>query len=295
MSDSTVGMRRKIKSAGDLKSVVRTMKGMASSSIGQYERSVTALSEYYSTMELGLGLCLREIGLAPLADIPADRVRDRTTGVVVFGSDQGMVGRFNDVITDYAVEKLAALPGKQVIWAVGERVYTSLTDAGFSPIGLYSLPSIIKGVTPLIGQLLVDCQESQSRGETDEILLFYNRPSDKTVYKPANRHLLPLDENWRRRMSGVPWPAGSLPEVVGDSTVTLKALIQEFLFVTLFRACAESLASENASRLAAMQRADKNIDELLEELKHKYHRIRQSSIDSELFDVISGAEAMRNK
>lgn len=57
-------------------------------------------------------------------------------------------------------------------------------------------------------------------------------------------------------------------------------------------ACAESLASENASCLAAMQRADKNIDELLENLHGTFHRLRQSSIDEELFDVISGFEAL---
>jgi F-type H+-transporting ATPase subunit gamma len=64
------------------------------------------------------------------------------------------------------------------------------------------------------------------------------------------------------------------------------------LFVLLFQACAESLASENASRLAAMQRAEKNIDGILEDLNLKLHRIRQESIDEELFDVISGYEAL---
>ncbi|MBF0234639.1 MAG: F0F1 ATP synthase subunit gamma, partial [Desulfamplus sp.] len=73
---------------------------------------------------------------------------------------------------------------------------------------------------------------------------------------------------------------------------TLRAFIHEYIFVSLFRACAESLASENASRLAAMQRADKNIDELLEELNGSFHRLRQSGIDEELFDVISGFEAL---
>jgi len=68
--------------------------------------------------------------------------------------------------------------------------------------------------------------------------------------------------------------------------------MREYLFVSLFRACAESLASENASRLAAMQRAEKNIDELLEALNGKFHRLRQSAIDEELFDVISGFEAL---
>jgi F-type H+-transporting ATPase subunit gamma len=62
--------------------------------------------------------------------------------------------------------------------------------------------------------------------------------------------------------------------------------------VSLFRACAESLASENASRLAAMERADRNIDELLETLHGLFHRLRQSGIDEELFDVISGFEAL---
>jgi F-type H+-transporting ATPase subunit gamma len=86
----------------------------------------------------------------------------------------------------------------------------------------------------------------------------------------------------------------NLPEVMGDKTETLPALIREYLFVSLFRACAESLASENASRLAAMQRADQNIDELLEGLNRTFHRLRQSGIDEELFDVISGFEALRD-
>ncbi len=77
---------------------------------------------------------------------------------------------------------------------------------------------------------------------------------------------MPLDEAWRRKLAELPWPTGNLPEVMGGGTGVLRALIREYLFVSLFRACAESLASENASRLAAMQRAEKNIDELLDEL-----------------------------
>ena len=72
----------------------------------------------------------------------------------------------------------------------------------------------------------------------------------------------------------------------------LRALIREYLSISLFRACAESLASENASRLAAMERADKNINDLLEQLHGSFHQLRQSGIDEELFDVISGFEAL---
>ncbi|SPE20763.1 ATP synthase gamma chain (fragment) [Burkholderiales bacterium] len=72
----------------------------------------------------------------------------------------------------------------------------------------------------------------------------------------------------------------------------MRALIREYLFISLFGACAESLASENASRLAAMERADRNIDELLERLHRTFQRLRQTGIDEELFDVIAGFEAL---
>jgi len=84
----------------------------------------------------------------------------------------------------------------------------------------------------------------------------------------------------------------NLPEVLGSGVETMGALVREYLFVSLFKACAESLASENVSRLAAMQRADKNIGELLEDLNGRFHRVRQSGIDEELFDVIAGFEAL---
>ena len=76
------------------------------------------------------------------------------------------------------------------------------------------------------------------------------------------------------------------------SSATLRALIREYLFISLFRAWAESLASENASRLSAMERADKNIDEMLVGLNGTFQRSRQGGIDAELFDVISGFEAL---
>ena len=216
-------------------------------------------------------------------------------GAVVFGSDQGLVGQFNDVVADYAVKTLAALPAKPQVWAVGERVHARLADAGLPLMGLFAVPNSVKAITPLVGQILVESEARHGQGEVTELHLFYNRPTSGAVYAPVSQRLLPLDENWRRKLAELPWPTGNLPEVMGGGIATLRALIREYLFVSLFRACAESLASENASRLAAMQRADKNIDELLEDLNRTFHRLRQSGIDEELFDVISGFEALSVK
>jgi F-type H+-transporting ATPase subunit gamma len=276
------------------------MKALAASSIGQYEKSVRALGDYYRTVELGLGVCFRESAPTALVAERKGQTIAGVTGAVVFGSDQGLVGQFNDVVADYAVKTLAALPGKPQVWAVGERVHARLADAGLPLMRLFTVPNSVKAIAPLVGQILVESETRHSpstklrtgQGEVTELHLFYNRSTSGAVYAPVSQRLLPLDESWRRKLAELPWPTKNLPEVMGGGTATLRALIREYLFVSLFRACAESLASENASRLAAMQRAEKNIDELLENLNGTFHRLRQSGIDEELFDVISGFEAL---
>ena len=307
MSDTTASLRRKIHSAGDLQSVVRTMKALAASSIGQYEQSVRALGDYYRIVELGLGVCFRDGGSAARGSGSAASMAGETRrtdaaaiGAVVFGSDQGLVGRFNDVVADHAVKTLGSLTDEPQVWAVGERVHARLRDAGLPLVGLFTVPNSVQAIAPLIGQILVESEARRSpsttlgtnQGEVFELHLFYNRPTSGAVYAPASQRLLPLDETWRRALAELSWPTKNLPEVMGGGTETLPALIREYLFVSLFRACAESLASENASRLAAMERADRNIDELLEDLNGTFHRLRQSGIDEELFDVVSGFDAL---
>jgi F-type H+-transporting ATPase subunit gamma len=295
MSDTTASLRRKINSANDLQSVVRTMKALAASSISQYEKSVDALSDYYRTVELGLNVCFRESEPAAPAIQRKGKTNADTIGAIVFGSDQGLVGQFNEMVANYTIKTLAVLPGKPKVWVVGERMHARLADAGQPLMGLFTVPNSVKAITPLVGLILMESEMLHRQSEVTEIHLFYNRPTSGGGYTPASQRLLPLDEQWRRKLTELPWPTGNLPEVMVGGAKTLGALIREYLFVSLFRACAESLASENASRLAAMQRADKKIDELLEDLNGEFHRLRQSGIDEELFDVISGFEALSGK
>jgi len=292
MSNSMAGLTRQISTAGDLQSVVRTMKALAASSIGQYEKSVQALGDYYRTVELGLGVCFRECQPAPAIVKRKGQTDSSTIGAVVFGSDQGLVGQFNDVVADFAVKTLAGLPGKPEVWAVGERVHARLADAGVPLVGLFSVPNSVQSITPLVGQIQIESEARRAKGEYARLYIFHNQPKSGALYEPVGQRLLPLDASWQQGLAKVPWPNNFRPEIMCHGTVTLRALIREYLFISLFRACAESLASENASRLAAMERADKNIDELLETLHGTFHRNRQAGIDEELFDVISGFEAL---
>jgi len=293
MSETTESLRRKISSAADLQSVVRTMKALAASSIGQYEKSVRALADYYRTVELGLRACVRENRPAATGvEEPKAPAHASAISAIVFGSDQGLVGQFNDVVADYAINAVAALPGQCRVWAVGQRVHTRLADAGLPLVGLFTVPNSVQAITSLVGQIQIESEAHRDKAENAPLWVFHNRPLFGALYEPVSQRLLPLDAQWQQGLAKIHWPTVNLPEVMGDGVATLRALVREYLFISLFRACAESLASENASRLAAMERADKNINDLLEQLHGTFHQLRQTGIDEELFDVISGFEAL---
>ncbi|MEO5732606.1 MAG: F0F1 ATP synthase subunit gamma [Rubrivivax sp.] len=296
MSDSIAALRRKIAGAGDLHAVVRTMKALAASSIGEYERAVTSLAGYDRMVSLGLGECFRQARASPGA--AAERVpagRADAIGAVVFGSDQGLVGPFNDVIADHAIGMLAGLSGRAEVWAVGERVQARLKDAGLNVVDVYAVPASVDAIAALVAQIQIDSEARRTqdvRGPLRQLHLFHNQPLAGSLYEPVGLRLLPLDSAWQQSLAAVPWPGKVAAEVLDPGATTLRALIREYLFISLFRVCAESLASENASRLAAMERADRNIKDLLENLQGSFHRLRQGSIDEELFDVTAGYEAL---
>lgn len=296
MSDTPASLSHQIGSATDLQSVVRTMKTMAASRMGQCDNAVRALADYERTVHLALAACLRDTGQAqPTGQPPAALeagTRNGTTVAVVFGTDQGLVGQFNEVLAERVAQELAALPGPTEVWAVGARMPERLADHGLSLGESFALPSAMEAITPLVGRILVALEGRRKQGWAGQVLLFHQQPQPGSGHAPHSQRLLPLDAAWQRGLLAQRWPTAQLPQVLSPGQDTLLALVGEYLFVSLFRACAQSMASENASRLAAMQRAEKNIDELLDELHQGYHRLRQSSIDEELFDVIAGFEAL---
>lgn len=296
MSDGLAALRRKITGASDLQAVVRTMKALAASSIGNYERSVLALADYDRMVSLGLGECFRQARADPAATLERFVARaSDPIGAIVFGSDQGLVGPFNEVIVEHAINALAFLPGRPQVWAVGERVQARLMDTGLAVLGTYAVPESVEAIAPLVAQIQIDSEAHRAKsglGQAMQLHVFHNRPLAASLYEPVGQRLLPLDAAWQQSLAAVPWPGKMLPEVLDHGATTLRALIREYLFISLFRACAESLASENASRLAAMERADRNIKDLLEHLQGSFHQQRQDSIDEELFDVTAGYEAL---
>jgi F-type H+-transporting ATPase subunit gamma len=160
MSDIVESLRRKLDGAAKLESVVRAMKALAASSIGQYEAALRALGHYQRSVEMGLHACI-SIDAAPVRR--SGRPTPRPIGAIVFGSDQGLVGRFNEVIAEFVLQSLAAMPGRKQIWGVGERVCEHLAAAGFPLAGQYPVPGSVDAINALVGQLQVETEASHSK------------------------------------------------------------------------------------------------------------------------------------
>jgi F-type H+-transporting ATPase subunit gamma len=302
MSESLASLQRKINSATDLQAVVRTMKAMAAASIGQFELAVSALDAYYRNLELGLLVCLRQQAATDSTATTAaingyNRRSSNRSGaivVIVLGSDQGLVGQFNELMASFVIEQLAALPGEKKIWTLGERIQARLLDSKLTLTQHFDLPGSLAAITPLVTNILLALETGYEQGDISDVYLFHHKPQTRDRYSPNQQRLLPLDQHWHQQISNIKWPGNNLPEVIGNSQQTLLAFVHEYLFVTLFRSCAESLASENASRLLAMQRAEKNIDELQDDMQRHFHRLRQSGIDEELFDVVANYDQVKS-
>jgi F-type H+-transporting ATPase subunit gamma len=283
-------LKRRMQTTEDLQSVVKTMKAMAAVNIRQYEKAVVSLRDYSRTIELGLGAVLRQDpritsrgaqGSGPLM-------------AVVFGSDQGMAGSLNEQVVELAAGRLAREPGgRRFLLAAGQRAGALLEDAG-EPVARYvEVPSSLQAVTPAVQEMLFILEDWQARHGIQRVELFYCRQVSGAAFEPHHQRMLPVDRAWLEELRSRPWPTRCLAQHRMERQRLFSGLVRQYLFVSLFRAFVESLASENASRLAAMQGAERNIEERLGELTAQFHRRRQMSITEELLDIVAGFEALK--
>jgi F-type H+-transporting ATPase subunit gamma len=289
---TTESLKRRIKSAGDLLSVVKTMKALAAVSIRQYQKAVESLDDYNRTVEMGLQIVLKERMGAMMKNKGTTVKR---MGAIIFGSDQGLCGQLNEQISvfslDYIKEAGVKKENRKVL-AVGARVADYLEDAGQPIDELQATPSSTAGITPLVQEIIMIIEEWHFKHNVDHFMLFYNDYISGANYHPYKVQLLPVNHDWLKDIARKKWDSKSLPIYRMDGDKIFSSLIREYLFVSLYRAFAESLASENASRLASMQNAEKNIEEQMQDLHVQFHRTRQMTITEELLDIVAGFEAL---
>jgi len=288
-------LKKTIHVTEELYSVVKTMKVLAGLNIRLYERAAHAVAEYNRTIEMGLQVALQGVA-EPVT--PTRQAPDGKLGVIVFGSDQGMCGQLNDLIVDHALRALkrfALRRENQTILAVGMRAAAQLEGSGRPVEATLEVPGSAAGITATVHDVLRLVEDWHSRRGIEMVVLFYCRLLSGVSYRPRGIRVLPVDAQWIRSLRARRWPSRVVPTFRMEIEHLFQSLIHEYLFVTLFRAFAESLASENASRLASMQIAERNIEDRLKELTSEFSQSRQASITSELLDIVAAFEALKGK
>lgn len=279
-------IKKSINSAENLQSIVSTMKAHASSNINQFQNAAKASMEYRKVLDMSLYVVLAEEDeIAPLEEsIDGDILH------IVFGSDHGLAGRFNERISDFALEEIPKTENHKVI-IIGQQILQRLKD-DFNIYEFFMQPQTTDHISSMVNKLLVKIDQLRNEIPIEQIILYYNRPQENSTFIENTEILFPIDL-FKLAKNKTEWDSKGVPVYFIEKEKIISDLIRQYFFITLYRAFCYSLASENASRLASMQSAEKNIDERLEELNFGYRRERQNSITEELNDVISGFKAIR--
>lgn len=289
--ESLEQLHKHLDSLNDLRTIVKTMKALSAASIRQYEQAVSALSGYYQIVEHALRVTLKDMEQPP---VDSQRKPQRLVAIV-FGSDHGLCGRFNEEITQHALDYMSSTIADQknrLVLAVGARVAANLEHEGQAIEENFLVPGSAAQITATVQQILLKIDAWREQASVQCVVLFYNRHAEGKGYAPTEVELLPINLRRFQHLQEKRWPSRSLPTFTLEREALLSRLLYQYLFVSIFRACAESQASEHASRLAAMQSALFNLDERLAEVTRTFRRVRQGVITAELLDVVAGFEAI---
>ncbi|MEB3322638.1 MAG: FoF1 ATP synthase subunit gamma [Synechococcaceae cyanobacterium] len=294
-------IRDRIRLTEDLQAVVRSLKAMARVGVHRFASVGTALDAYAATVELALQAYLldrRHRDAPPLAPFPLPPSGDGgSLGLILFGTDHGLCGAFNERILAAAAElRGGGDPAATELAVVGGRLAALLQarEGGDHPV--FPLPHAVEGVTRLVQDLLLLLEGWLGRRQgIGRVVLVHHRARGTTSSEPVHRQLLPLERQWLAALERRRWESSGLPLVAGKESELFPALLREQFRISLHRATVESLTSEHGARLAAMHAAERNIEERLEELNQQYRRQRQNAITDELLDIVAGFEALNRE
>lgn len=291
MTQTLEQLSRRSDTLSSIRGIVHTMKTLSAINATPYEHAARSIEAYHETILKGFAAFAHRTG--ELGRAPVDLAEQ---WLLVFGSDHGLCGNYNDVmatrVLSYCEEKATRSPR---ILCVGMQMNDALVDRGLTPVSVLLPPASADGIGRLAGDLVtrLDAADLGQPLLRIAVSMAYTQRSEEGSREPVIRHLLPLDEALLRRERR--WPSTSLPDYTLAPDALLASLIRSHLFASVFGASAEAMVTENAARLALMQQAERSIDDRLEQVRGELRSQRQADITNELLDVITGFEALKKQ
>jgi len=284
-------LRRRLDTAGTVWTVVRTMKALAALRIRQYQRAATALRGYDRAIDLGFTVLLHHHPELLTAPAHGGGRHAPPIAVVLPGTEHGLCGTFNERLATFATGQLQRLAGdaRPLLLVIGRRLVPALERAGYGVAEMLDPPSDAGGITPVVERSLLVLERWYERYGASAVFVMHHRLSAQDAPRPRARQLTPIDREWLASLAATTWPGRTLPSFRGEAGALFQALSRQRLVTSLQRAIADSLAAENSARLAAMQAAERNIEEHVRDLERALRRERQERITTELLEIQAGA------
>ena len=278
-------IQARIKNLTELADVVGAMRSLAAVRVQQAHGALPAIQKYTAVVEKALA---DAFALGSPAAVPSSAaVAGSSSAVIVFSSEQGFVGAFNEHVLERAATHISE-PG-DLLLVVGARGASLAGERHLAVAWKVSMATQGGGVVDVARNLAREVYRRAASGELRRVTLVYARSAGGAASDVMVSTLLPFDPTpYQSTAAGAgPPPLTNLPP-----RELIDKLVDELVLAELMRAAMESFASENGARLATMEAAHTSIAKKLDELSQDERRRRQDEITTELLDIVTGAEAV---
>ena len=292
---SLKALKTRITSVKSTQKITKAMKMVAAAKLRRAQTAAEAARPYAERMESVVTSIVSKVAIGPESPkLLAGTGKDQAHMLILCTSDRGLAGGFNSNIVRAARRKAEALmaEGKQVYFYLVGRKGRAVIQR------LYPKQIVHQHETGHIKQVsFADAQEIAKdvidrylTDGIDVVHLFYARFQSALVQEPVGQQIIPVPPVETATVSGA--SASAAVEYEPDEDEIMAALLPRNVAVQIFRALLENAASEQGSRMTAMDNATRNAGDMINRLTIEYNRTRQAAITKELIEIISGAEAL---
>jgi len=269
---SSADIDRKLRTFSSVGDIVSAMKAYAGMTVRKTEELVPNIREYEGTVIEALGDSARLIqgGMPGRAGISGRLL-------IAFGSSQGLCGAYNDHVAARVSEEMT---GKDTLFIIGARLRGALESNGASIESGIDSPASISGIAKALEDSITRIVDIYRGGDVYHLSLIYTVVREHQAEVVLERVLPPCIGEVKKATSGPP------PMTYMDAQSIFEAVLEEFLYISLYRACLESLRSENWFRLNVLEGATDSLERHLAELRTQKNYVRQEEITEEMLETL---------
>lgn len=276
-----IAIKRRVRSVVNTRKITKAMGLIATAKLRKARVALQSNKKYYSEYEDIITYITKDL---ERGNIYKSGNKSNTKVYIAFTSESGLCGGFNaNVIQMLAGEVSKDRENTKVIM-VGQKGRGYLKRLKIETLAEYvEIPDIptIKDAGIVVDKIL----ELYKAGEVGEVHMIYTEFHSTVKQVVETKRILPLAESTRTSNGYINYE--------GSADSVLENMLSSYLSSNVLHLMLNSKASEQGSRMSAMDGATKNADDLITNLNLKYNRIRQSAITQEISEIVGGAEAQK--